>query len=115
MKWFLVVSFFLLGSALADDFKFDPSRPLVDLQGKPLMDNGLPMTVGAVAGTCVAKEQGKGPGYWALAQKLVSPNPVALTTAEIKAVMDCVAKLPPIISGQVDPAVDPNYTSEPIK
>ena len=107
------------GSSWADPL--DLTKPLTDLSGKPLMEPGpnpgdplLPMSVGGVAGNCLAKEA-KGPAYWALAQRLVSHQPVELTTAEIQAIKSCVDKLPAVISGQVDPAIDPTYKPEAIK
>ena|GEM_PF-4728276 len=77
-------------------------------------DPQLPMTVGSVAGSCLAKEA-KGPAYWALAQRLVGKEPVTLTTAEIHAIITCIDKLPAVISGQVDPVVDPTYKVKPVE
>ena len=123
MKRYLIPFLFLALPAYAD---VDTTKALVDLQGKTLMDPGptpddpnctkcVPLTIGAVAGACLAKEQGKGPGYWYLAQRFVAKEPIKLTAAEVKAVEDCVDKLPPIISGQIDPVIDPNYKPEDIK
>lgn len=101
---------------LAEDVKpLDLSKSITDLSGHVIMEPGpnpgdpsLPMTIGSAAGSCLAKEA-KGPAYWALAQRLVSKEPVTLTTAEVHAIITCVDKLPAIISGQVDPVIDPTY------
>jgi hypothetical protein len=108
--------------ARADDAKpIDLTKQITDLSGRPIMEPGpnpgdpaLPMTVGSAAGSCLAKEA-KGPAYWALAQRLAGKEPVTLTTAEVHAIVGCVDKLPAIISGQVDPLIDPTYKMKPVE
>jgi hypothetical protein len=60
-------------------------------------------------------EETKGAAYWALAQRLGGKEPVALTTAETHAIVQCVSKLPSILSGQIEPVVDPTFKAKPVE
>lgn len=103
------------------------NAPIVDLRGNTVLDPGptsddpkcercLPLTVGSVAGSCLARSQGKGPAFWALAQRLVATSgQVTLTIDEIHAIKECVDKLAPMLAGQVDPVIDPSYKVTEVK
>jgi len=112
--WPLVVLLGMTITARAEEPpKFDMSKPLVDLQGKPVSEEGLPLTLGSVAGSCLAKEPN--PSYWQLALKLAAKEPVSLSAAEITAIENCVRKLPAFVSGQLIPYIDPSYKIEAVK
>lgn len=93
----------------------DFTRPLKGMDGKPLVVNGLPLTIGSVAANCLVQEPKGSPSLYALAQKIVNAKDAQLTTPELHAIEECVNKLAPLVSGQVDPAIDPNFKFAPVQ
>lgn len=97
----------------------DFTRPLLGVDGKPILDQEKnPLTMGNVAANCLVQEKaanGQGPALWALAMKIATASNVALDATEIHAIEGCLADRAPLLSGQIDPAIDPNFKAEPLK
>lgn len=98
-------------AAIAQDIPkgIDFTRPLTTIDGKPLVIDGLSVTLGSVSANCLAQEPKGSPSLYALAQRIANAKDAVLAAAEIHAIEECVGKLAPLVSGQVDPAIDPGF------
>jgi len=115
---FVVLVAIALGIASAqagEPRKIDFTKPLLDVTGKPLKENGETVTVGLAVAICLAKQTGAPPSYWFLGQRVLNNPAAELTTNEIHAITTCVSKTSPLVSGQVDLLVDPTFKPQQIQ
>ena len=109
----------------------DFTRPLLGIDRKPILHPTLdpagkpipgavadPITIGETVANCLVQEKaanGQGPALWKLAMKINGASNVTLDASEVHAIEACVADKSPIMSGQIDPMIDPNFKVEPLK
>lgn len=107
-RLFILTICCLTSTAFAADHNFGArfQSPLLDINGQPVVEHGLPVTVGVVAGNCLANQRGKGAAYWTLANRLAHDKTLTLSDAEIASVRECEQDLAPIATGQIDPILN---------
>ena len=93
----------------------DFTQPILGVDSKPLKEGDIALTRGAVVASCLVQEKGGSPSLYALATRIVNAKDATLTNPEIHAIETCIDKLSPLVSGQIDPAIDPTFKFAPVQ